>query len=146
MPWKLHAASWVQDLIHWASQWIIYCPMLTVATARNGHEKEQAQDRILTKFLFSLMIQVGTGVVSVSAGSYITLQIIGYRMQLAEEAIKTQAGIQRTQAEATTALQREFAERQGKTETELSIIKERHRIEEMISRSQPQKGPNGRNF
>lgn len=132
MPWKQQAVSWLQEHIHWLSQWVIFCPFLQIASAKKETDRDSAQDRFLTKFLFSMLIQVATGVVSVTAGSYITLQIIGYRMNLAEEAIKSQAAKHSALAEAQAAQQRSADERLARHEAELAKIQERNRITELL--------------
>lgn len=125
MPWNTISAwashcSWLQDTLHWMSQWVSFCPFLTLATARNHEEKEEAKANFLTKFLLSMTIQITVGVVSVIGGSFLTLQIVSYRMDKAEQAIET-----------IRARQFKNEDRIGKSETDLAIIAERHRLEEL---------------
>ncbi len=124
MPWKTQGLAWLQDLVHWFSQWIAYCPVVILATARNGHEREDAQDRFLPKFLFSLMIQVATATISVVGGSWLTLQIVSYRMDLAEQNIKS-----------LQARGGKLEDRVAMAESELAVVRERHRIEELMRNS-----------
>ena len=125
MPWNSLASwiehcGWLQDAVHWMSQWVSFCPFLTLATARNHEEKDEARANFLTKFLLSMTIQITVGVISVIGGSYLTLQIVSYRMEKAEQAI-----------EAIRVRQFRNEDRITVTERDLAVIAERKRIEEM---------------
>lgn len=121
MPWRQYltdTSAW-RDLIHFYSNWVAFCPILMVASSKNNGEREQSENRFLSKFLFSLVIQVTVGVAGAFGGSYITLHIVTYRMEKAEEAIKV-----------IQARQFRNEDRITKNESDLAVITERHRIEE----------------
>lgn len=115
--------AWIQESVHWMSQYWSFCPILTLATARNHEEREDAKASFMTKFLLSMTIQVTVGVVSVIGGSYLTLQIVSYRMEKAEQAI-----------EVIRARQFKNEERITLTEKDLAVIAERKRIEELMQK------------
>ena len=128
MPWKAYTqqltdTAWWRDFAHWFSQWVLFCPILTIASARNSEERDKNQDRFLTKFLFSVMIQAVVATISVSIGSYVTLQIVSYRLDKQEQATKT---IQERQFKTE--------DRVSKDESDIAVIQERHRLEELLER------------
>ncbi len=104
------------------SQWVNFCPLLTMVTSRREDERQEAHDKLLPKFLMSMAIQVCVGVVSVIGGSMLTLQIVSYRVEKAEQAI-----------EAIRQRQFKNEDRIGKTEADMAVVAERHRLEEIIN-------------
>lgn len=88
---------------------------------RPDSDRRNADERMLPKFMFAVLIQVATGVISVAIGSWLTLQIMGYRVTLLEETSKDQ-------------LKRniDMQDRMTKHETELARLSERNRVMEML--------------
>lgn len=118
-------ADWWRDLIHWYSNWIAYCPVLAIASTKTVEEAEKVEQRFLSKFLFSLLIQVTVGVLGAFGGSYLTLTIVSYRMDLAEQNIKS-LQVRLVKVEESAAADR----------SDLAVMKDRHRMEDIL-RIQP---------
>lgn len=121
-------SSWVGDLAHWASQWVVFSSFFalgatTAVRKEDSPGDEQKQDKFVSKLLVSIAIQVATGVISVSVGSYITLELISYRMHILEE-----------QARTFDARQRALADRLTNAEKFNEAVRERHRLEELPPR------------
>jgi hypothetical protein len=70
----------LRDLSHWLSQWIVYCPFLMLSSTRREEERRAVKNGFWTKVLVAFAIQITTMTVSVVGGSYITMQLIQYKI------------------------------------------------------------------
>lgn len=140
--------EWIRDIIHWSSQWIQYCPVLTLSTAKEALEKEEARTNFLTKFLMALAIQITTMIIGATGASFITLQIVQYRMsqheidiKAAKEEIKTardENAATKEQARVTrehaVLVEADTSNRIGRVEARVSAVEERHKVEDIRRR------------